>query len=213
MRKSWRRKGQRISKKNRLLIYLNSILLHFLQWRWESNFALRETVTASSWKGRSSLALLFFLLCLLRAGFTITKKAEAGSCRVPGSREELCLAGRPWGPLQGQRWFSLSPQKLVGRMPAQRQCCAPEVRGSRGSPGCCTACGQIFCWAGAVHTGSATGLFTWAEPPVSSLSNCSSCRQRLSDRAQLLLFLGAMKRPKHLNLWHNNFPCGYTLMS
>lgn len=110
MRKSWRRKGQRISRKNRLLIYLNSILLHFLQWRWESNFALRETVTASSWKGRSSPALLFFLLCLLRAGFTITKKAEAGSCRLPGSREELCLAGRPWGPLQGQRWFSLSPK-------------------------------------------------------------------------------------------------------
>lgn len=197
-------------------MYLNSILLHFLQWRWESNFALREIVSASSWKGRSSLALLFFLLCLLRAGFTITKKAEAGSCRFPGSREEeLCLAGRPWRPLQGQRWFSLSPKTSRKDAGTEVMPCSRSQR----QPGLSRLLHRVWadfllsrsCTQGA--TGSATGLFTWAEPPVSSLSNCSSCRQRLSDRAQLLLFLGAVKRPKHLNLWRNDFPCGYTLMS
>lgn len=151
---------------------------------------------------------LFFLLCLPRAGFTIPGKAEAGSCRLPGSREELCLAADP-GDLFKAKGDFLSHPNLVRR---ERWCSAPKVRGW-GSPGCCTACGQIFCWAGAAHTGNAMGLFTSAEPPVSSLSNCSSCRQKLSDRAQLLLFLGAVKRPKHLNLWRNNFPCGYILMS
>lgn len=109
-------------------MYFNSILLPFLQWRWESNFAFREIVSTSSWKGRSSLALLFFLLCLLRAGFTITRKAEAGSCRLPGSREGLCLAGRPGGPVQGQRWLFLSSKTAREGVGTEAVLCSPSQR-------------------------------------------------------------------------------------
>lgn len=137
-------------------------------------------------------------------------KQEAADFQAAG--RSSALQADPGDLFKAKGDFPSHPT-LVWRELAQRWCCAPEVRGSQGSPGCHTVCGHIFCWAGAAHTGNATGLFTWAEPPVSSLSSCSSCRQRLSDRAQLLLFLGAVKRPKHLNLCCNNFPCGYRLMS
>ena len=55
----------------------------------------RGVASAFSWKGRSPLALLFFPLHLRRAGFTTVRKAEVGSCSLPGSREELCFAGSP----------------------------------------------------------------------------------------------------------------------
>lgn len=69
-------------------------------------------VSSFSRKGRTPLALLLLQLGPRRAGVPVPRNAGAGSRSLPG-REELCSAGRPWGPplvlsARGHQWFSLN---------------------------------------------------------------------------------------------------------
>lgn len=130
-------------------MYLNSILLHFLQWRWESNFALREIVPPLG-KGGAHWHFYFSCYAFWEQGLQSLRRLKQEAADFQAAGRSSALQADPGDLFKAKGGFPSHP-KLVGRMLAQRWCCAPEVRGSRGSPGCCTACGQIFCWAGAVH--------------------------------------------------------------
>lgn len=91
----------------------------------------RVIVSTISRKGRSPLALLFFLLHLRRPGFPVTTKAEAGRRSLPGSREEICCAERPCRPVtvlsvQSHRWFFLNnfdtQLQIKKKTPVNRKC-------------------------------------------------------------------------------------------